>query len=182
MSLSVVADAVVLLGVVLTMWSGWRTGAARMIISTAATVIGIFLAAQGREALVGLISQLFPEADSVLISLVILVGATWILLGLVAWLLGNLVRGVLRTVRLGLVDDTVGAALGLLQGLLIFSAVLFVIQALMISGVLPEQVSDLAKAIQGSQSAGLLRDLVYPFLWSIAGSGLPSELQQILRP
>ncbi|MFZ9404539.1 MAG: CvpA family protein [Candidatus Limnocylindrus sp.] len=182
MNLAVAADAVILFGVVLTTWSGWRTGAARMIVSTLAAVVGIFLAAQGRAPLADLISRLFPDADDVLISLLILVGASWIFLGLLSWLLGNLLRGVLRTIRLGLVDDVFGALLGLLQGLLMFSALLFLLQALTGVSGLPAPLVDVAQAAQGSQGAGLLRDTVFPLLWSLAGASLPSELQQILRP
>jgi uncharacterized membrane protein required for colicin V production len=182
MSLTVAADAVILFGVVLTTWSGWRTGAARMIVSTLAAVAGIFLAAQGRAPLAEAISQLLPDADEVLMSLLILVGASWIFLGLLSWLIGNLLRGVLRTIRLGLVDDLFGAALGLLQGLLIFSLLLFLLQALASVSGLPAPVAEVAQASQESQAAGLLRDTIYPLLWSLAGASLPSELQQILRP
>jgi uncharacterized membrane protein required for colicin V production len=182
MSLTVAADAVILFGVVLTTWSGWRTGAARMIVSTLAAVAGIFLAAQGRAPLAEAISQLLPDADEVLMSLLILVGASWIFLGLLSWLIGNLLRGVLRTIRLGLVDDLFGAALGLLQGLLIFSLLLFLLQALTSVSGLPAPVAEVAQASQESQAAGLLRDTIYPLLWSLAGASLPSELQQILRP
>jgi uncharacterized membrane protein required for colicin V production len=148
-SITVAADAVVLFGMVIAVWSGWRTGAARMIVSTLAAIAGIFLAAQGRGPLASVVSQVLPDADEVLVSLLILVGASWIFLGLLSWVLGNLLRGVLRTIQLGLLDDALGAALGLLQG---------------------------------SQAAGLLRETIYPLLWSLLGAGLPSELQQILRP
>jgi uncharacterized membrane protein required for colicin V production len=147
-SLTVAADAVVLFGMVIAVWSGWRTGAARMIVSTLAAIAGIFLAAQGRGPLASVVSQVLPDADEVLVSLLILVGASWIFLGLLSWVLGNLLRGVLRTIRLGLLDPIV----------------------------------EVAKAAQGSQAAGLLRETIYPLLWSLLSSGLPSELQQILRP
>jgi uncharacterized membrane protein required for colicin V production len=153
-----------------------------MIVSTLAAVAGIFLAAQGRAPLADLISRMLPSADEVLVSLLILVGASWILLGLLSWLIGNLLRGVLRTIRLGLVDDAFGASLGLLQGLLIFSLALFLLQALAGVSGLPAPLVDVAQAAQGSQAAGLLRDTIYPLLWSLAGASLPSELQQILRP
>jgi uncharacterized membrane protein required for colicin V production len=182
MSLAVATDAVILFGVVLATWSGWRTGAARMIVSTLAAIAGIFLAAQGRAPLAEAISQLLPDADEVLMSLLILVAASWIFLGLLSWLIGNLLRGVLRTIRLGLVDDVLGATLGLLQGLLIFSLLLFLLQALVGVSGLPVSVKEVAQAAQGSQAAGLLRDTIYPLLWSLAGASLPSELQQILRP
>jgi len=182
MSLAVATDAVILFGVVLATWSGWRTGAARMIVSTLAAIAGIFLAAQGRAPLAEAISQLVPDADEVLMSLLILVAASWIFLGLLSWLIGNLLRGVLRTIRLGLVDDLLGATLGLLQGLLIFSLLLFLLQALVGVSGLPAPVKEVAQAAQGSQAAGLLRDTIYPLLWSLAGASLPSELQQILRP
>lgn len=182
MSLAVATDAVILFGVVLATWSGWRTGAARMIVSTLAAIAGIFLAAQGRAPLAEAISQLLPDADEVLMSLLILVAASWIFLGLLSWLIGNLLRGVLRTIRLGLVDDVLGATLGLLQGLLIFSLLLFLLQALVGVSGLPAPVKEVAQAAQGSQAAGLLRDTIYPLLWSLAGASLPSELQQILRP
>lgn len=89
MSLAVAVDAVILFGVVLATWSGWRAGAARKIVSTIAAVAGIFLAAQGRGPLAEVISQLLPGADDVLISLLILVGASWVLLGLLSWLIGT---------------------------------------------------------------------------------------------
>ncbi len=47
MSLSVAVDAVVLISAVLGTWWGWGRGASRMIISTLATVAGLFLAARG---------------------------------------------------------------------------------------------------------------------------------------
>jgi uncharacterized membrane protein required for colicin V production len=179
-SLTVAADAVVLFGMVIAVWSGWRTGAARMIVSTLAAIAGIFLAAQG--PLASVVSQVLPDADEVLVSLLILVGASWIFLGLLSWVLGNLLRGVLRTIRLGLLDDTLGAALGLLQGLLIFSVLLALLSALAGVSGLPDPIVEVAKAAQGSQAAGLLRETIYPLLWSLLGAGLPSELQQILRP
>ncbi len=182
MSLAVAVDAVILFGVVLATWSGWRAGAARKIVSTIAAVAGIFLAAQGRGPLAEVISQLLPGADDVLISLLILVGASWVLLGLLSWLIGNLLRGLLHTIRLGLVDDLFGAVLGLVQGLLLFSLVIFVMQALSGLTGLPAPVADVGRAVQESQAAGLLRDAIYPLLWSLAGASLPVELQQILRP
>jgi hypothetical protein len=39
-----------------------------------------------------------------------------------------------------------------------------------------------ADAAAGSQSAAALHALVYPLIWSVAGSTLPTELQQLLRP
>ena len=180
MSLTVAADAVVLFGMVIAVWSGWRTGAARMIVSTLAAIAGVFLAAQGRGPLASVVSQVLP--DEVLVSLLILVGASWIFLGLLSWVLGNLLRGVLRTIQLGLLDDALGAALGLLQGLLIFSVLLALLSALAGVSGLPDPIVEVAKAAQGSQAAGLLRETIYPLLWSLLGAGLPSELQQILRP
>lgn len=182
MSLTVAADAVVLFGMVIAVWSGWRTGAARMIVSTLAAIAGIFLAAQGRGPLAGVVSLVLPDADEVLVSLLILVGASWILLGLLSWVLGNVLRGVLRTIRLGLLDDALGAALGLLQGLLIFSVLLILLNALAGVSGLPDSIVEVAKVAQRSQAAGLLRETIYPLLWSLLGAGLPSELQQILRP
>jgi len=181
-SLSVAADAVVLFGIMIAVWSGWRTGAARMIVSTLAALAGIFLAAQGRGPLASLVSQLFPDANEVVVSLLILVGASWILLGLLSWVLGNVLRGALRAIRLGILDDALGAALGLLQGLLIVSVSLALLNALAGVSGLPAPIVEVAKAVQGSQAAGLLRETIYPLLWSLLGAGLPSELQQILRP
>jgi uncharacterized membrane protein required for colicin V production len=88
----------------------------------------------------------------------------------------------LRTIRLGLLDDALGAALGLLQGLLIFGVLLALLNALVGVSGLPDPIAEVAKAAQGSQAAGLLRETIYPLLWSLLGAGLPSELQQILRP
>jgi len=181
-SLTVAADAVVLFGMVIAVWSGWRTGAARMIVSTLAAIAGIFLAAQGRGPLASVVSQVLPDADEALVSLLILVGASWIFLGLLSWVLGNLLRGALRTIQLGLLDDALGAALGLLQGLLIFSVLLALLSALAGVSGLPDPIVEVAKAAQGSQAAGLMRETIYPLLWSLLGAGLPSELQQILRP
>lgn len=182
MSLTVAADAIVLFGIVIAVWSGWRTGAARMIVSTLAAVAGIFLAAQGRGPLASVISQVLPDADQMVVSLLILVAASWIFLGLLSWILGNVLRGVVRTIRLGLLDDALGAALGLLQGLLTFGVLLILLSALAGVSGLPDLVPEVSKAAQGSQAAGLLRETIYPLLWSLLGAGLPSELQQILRP
>ena len=132
--------------------------------------------------LASVVSQVLPDADEALVSLLILVGASWIFLGLLSWVLGNLLRGALRTIQLGLLDDALGAALGLLQGLLIFSVLLALLSALAGVSGLPDLIVEVAKAAQGSQAAGLLRETIYPLLWSLLGAGLPSELQQILRP
>lgn len=182
MSLAVATDAVVLFGIVIAVWSGWRTGAARMIVSTLAAFAGIFLAAQGRGPLASVVTQVLPDADEVLVSLLILVGASWIFLGLLSWVLGNVLRGALRTIRLGLLDDTLGAALGLLQGLLICSVLLALLYALAGVSGLPEPIIEFATAAKGSQAAGLIRETIYPLLLSLLGAGLPSELQQFLRP
>lgn len=182
MNLALAADAAALIGIVIATWSGWRTGAARMIVSTLAGIIGIFLAAQGRGPLAGVVSQVLPEADEVLVSLLVLAVGSWILLGLFSWVLGNLMRGVLRTLRLGLLDDALGAALGLLQGLLICSVIFFLLNALAGVDGLPEPIAQIASAAERSQAAELVRDAIYPLLWSLLGSGLPVELQQILRP
>jgi ABC-type lipoprotein release transport system permease subunit len=117
------------------------------------------------------------------VSLLILVGAAWILLGIAAWLLGNALRTLLQALRLGLIDSLVGALLGLAQSLLLCSAILFLLEA---TGTFlvpaPEPIRSLALASAASQSAGLLHGIVYPFIWTLIGSSLPSELQQILRP
>ena len=182
MSLSLATDAVALFAIVIATWSGWRTGAARMLVSTLAALLGIFLAAQGRGPLASAVSQVLPEADEVLVSLLILIGASWVFLGLLSWALGNLLRGVLRTIRLGLLDDALGATLGLVQGLLICSVMLILLGLLQGVSGLPQPVADVVNATQASQAAGLLRDSIYPLLWSLLGPGLPGELQQILRP
>ncbi len=183
MSLSVAVDAVVLIAAVLGTWWGWGRGAARMIISTLATVAGLFLAAQGRAPISEVVSALLPDVDARLVSLLILVGAAWIFLGIAAWLLGNALRTLLQALRLGLIDSLVGAVLGLAQALLLCSAILFALEA---TGTFlspaPEPLGSLAVASAASQSAGLLHGIVYPFIWTLIGSSLPSELQQILRP
>jgi hypothetical protein len=96
MSLSVAVDAVVLIAAVLGTWWGWGRGAARMIISTLATVAGLFLAAQGRAPVSAAVSALLPDVDARFVSLLVLVGAAWILLGIAAWLLGNALRTLLQ--------------------------------------------------------------------------------------
>ena len=75
MSLSVAVDAVVLISAVLGTWWGWGRGASRMIISTLATVAGLFLAAQGRAPIAEVVTALLPDVDARLVSLLILVGA-----------------------------------------------------------------------------------------------------------
>ncbi len=182
MSLSVAIDAVVLIVLVLATWSGWRTGASRMIVSTLATVAGIFLAAQGRAPIAAVVSQLFPDVDALLVSLLILFGATWILLGILSWILGRALRALLHTIRLGLLDGALGALLGLVQALVIFSALLFLIEALRGLNGIPAPLSAIAEASIGSQSADIFRVVIYPIVWSLIGSSLPAELQQILRP
>lgn len=183
MSLNVAVDAVVLIAAVLGTWWGWGRGAARMIISTLATVAGLFLAAQGRAPISEVVSALLPDVDARLVSLLILIGAAWIFLGIAAWLLGNALRTLLQALRLGLIDSLVGAVLGLAQALLLCSAILFLLEA---TGTFlvpaPEPLGSLAVASAASQSAGLLHSIVYPFIWTLIGSSLPPELQQILRP
>ena len=183
MSLSVAVDAVILIAAVLGTWWGWGRGAARMIISTLATVTGLFLAAQGRAPISEVVSALLPDVDARLVSLLILVGAAWIFLGIAAWLIGNALRTLLQALRLGLIDSLVGAVLGLAQALLLCSAMLFLLEA---TGTFlapaPEPFGSLAVASAASQSAGLLHAIVYPFIWTLIGSSLPPELQQILRP
>ena len=183
MSLSVAVDAVVLIAAVLgTSW-GWGRGAARMIISTLASVAGIFLAAQGREPVAGLVSTIVPSVDARVVSLVILVGAAWIFLGIAAWLLGQAFRTILRALHLGLIDSLLGALLGLFQALLFCSAILFTLQAIgAFLTPLSGPIGSLVTASAGSQAASLLHSVVYPFAWTLIGSSLPIELQQILRP
>ena len=69
------------------------------------------------------------------------------------------------------------------QALLLCSAILFALEA---TGTFlvpaPEPLGSLAVASAASQSAGLLHGIVYPFIWTLIGSSLPPELQQILRP
>jgi uncharacterized membrane protein required for colicin V production len=183
MSLSVAIDAAVLMVVVLGAWSGWSRGAARMIVSMAATVVGLLLAAYGRAPLADVLTVLIPDIDQTLVSLFILVGGAWIALGIASWVLGNLLRGALQALRLGLFDSLIGALLGAAQSLVIASVALFGLEALRALGSpLPEPIALFADAAVGSQSAAALHALVYPFIWSVAGSTLPTELQQLLRP
>ena len=183
MSLSVAIDATVLIVVVLGVWSGWGRGAARMIVSTAATVIGLVIAAYGRAPLADALATILPDIDQRLVSLVLLVGGAWIALGIASWVLGNLLRGALQALRLGLFDSLIGAVLGAAQSLVIASVALFGLEALRALGLpLPEPIALFADAAVGSQSAAALHALVYPLIWSVAGSTLPTELQQLLRP
>jgi len=183
MSLSIAVDAVVLIAAILGTWWGWGRGAARMIISTLATVAGIFLAAKGRGPVADLVSTLLPEVDARLVSLLILVGAAWIFLGIAAWLLGQALRTLLHALRLGLIDALFGALLGLFQALLLCGALLFTLEAVgTFLTPLPEPLGSLVSASVGSQSASLLHSIVYPFVWTLIGSSLPAELQQFLRP
>lgn len=183
MSLSIAVDAVVLIAAVLGTWWGWGRGAARMIISTLATVAGLFLAAQGRAQISAAVSALLPDVDARLVSLLVLVGVAWILLGIAAWLFGNVLRTLLHALRLGLIDSLVGALLGFAQALLLCSAILFMLEA---TGTLlapaPEPLASLVVASAASQSSVLLHAIVYPFIWMLIGSSLPIELQQLLRP
>lgn len=183
MSLSVAVDAVVLIAAVLGTWWGWGRGASRMIISTLATIAGLFLAAQGRAPIAEVVSALLPDVDARLVSLLILVGAAWILLGIAAWLLGSALRTLLQALRLGLIDSLVGALLGMGQALFLCSAILFFLEAtgdFLVPAL--EPLGSIAVASAASQSAALLQATVYPLVWTLIGSSLPPELQQILRP
>ena len=183
MSLGVAVDAVVLIAAILGIWWGWGRGAARMIISTLATLAGIFLAAQGRGPVADLVSKLLPNVDARLVSLLILVGAAWIFLGIAAWVLGQALRTLLRALRLGLIDSLLGALLGLFQALLLCSGLIFTLEAIGAFLIpVPEPVRSLVVASAASQAASLLHAVAYPFVWTLIGSSLPPELQQILRP
>jgi hypothetical protein len=65
---------------------------------------------------------------------------------------------------------------------LICSVLLALLYALAGVSGLPEPIIEFATAAKGSQAAGLIRETIYPLLLSLLGAGLPSELQQFLRP
>jgi uncharacterized membrane protein required for colicin V production len=183
MTLRVAVDAVVLIVVVIATWSGSRRGAARMIVSTLATIAGIFIAAEGRGPVSEVASRLLPSVDARLISLLILVGAAWIFLSITSWVLGHVLRALLQALHLGPIDTLTGALLGLIQGLSLCTALLFLFEATRaLDLAVPEPLTVVINAVIASQAAEVMRGVVYTVALALIGSSLPTELQQILQP
>jgi len=84
------------------------------------------------------------------------------------------------------IDAALGAAFGAIEAILIISAVIVLFDAyyspdaLAIAGTQAGALKDLAKAFNGSETVHLLRDSTVPFVVTILGPLLPSDLHDVL--
>jgi len=173
--------AVVLL--VLSAWSGGRTGAARSAVSLLALAFGLIISAQGQSAITAFIAQILPGVDPRLIGFGIFVGGMWLLLAIGSYLIGRLLQASLRAIHLGLVDTVLGAVFGVLQASVAIGACIFVLDvAASAHFSLPAPLNDVAHAITGAQSSQAIRGFIYPLAGDLFGGLLPDNIRVLLAP
>jgi uncharacterized membrane protein required for colicin V production len=175
-----VACVAVTVGFVL---SGARTGAARMIVATAALIVGLYVSIIGRGPLVSALAPLVPGVSRVLIELLVLGGGTWIALGLAAWVLGRLLRGVVHAFGFGPADAVVGGLLGAAQAALLLSVLVFLADVAGSSDTpIAGALGSLCAAVRASAAADLLRGTIVATAGSLVAPYVPADLRGLLRP
>jgi len=180
---TLLADLVALVLGLIFAASGWRRGAARTLISTLALLFSIYLSSVGHAFITDQVAALFPTVPPALIDAVVFIGATWILLALVAWLLGRIAQSLLRALGFGLIDSLFGALLGVLQcGLLLACGVFLVDLAQSFAVTLPDVAGTAAAGIRDSASASIVRSAIFPLVDQFFGASLPDALRAILTP
>jgi uncharacterized membrane protein required for colicin V production len=180
---ALLADLVALVLCFIFAANGWRRGAARTLISTLALLASIYLSSVGHVFITEKVAQLFPTIPTALIDAVVFIGATWLLLALVAWLLGRIAQSLLRALGLGLIDSLFGALLGLFQcGLLLACGVFLVDLAQSFAVTLPDVAGTAAVGIRDSASASIVRSALFPLVDQFFGASLPDAIRAILTP
>ncbi|NBO51816.1 MAG: CvpA family protein [bacterium] len=183
MNATILVDLVVVVLLVIAAWSGGRTGAARSAVSFAALVAGLYISAQGQGVFTQLIAQLVPSLDSRVVAVGIFIGGAWLVLAVVSYLLGRLLQATLRALHLGPLDTALGAIFGVVQWVAILTAILFLCDATVGSGLsLPEPFQSVITAISSAQSSEVIRGLTYPIADTLVGGLLPEGLRALLRP
>ena len=183
MSPSLFVDALSVAIVALLAVNGWRSGAARMAISTIALVAGVALAIVGRGPVVSALVAILPGVSPALLGLIVLCGGAWFFLALVSWLLGRTLRALLHAFGFGVIDAVVGALLGAAQAALLLSALVFLADAAVSThAALPELISAASAAVHGSTAAGVARSTLFPVLGGVVAPFIPADLRALLNP
>lgn len=182
MTPSLIADVAFLAILVLAAFRGWRVGAVRTLVGIAAALLGVYLAAVGRGPLTALISTALPAVDPLLIGAFAVVGGAWLFIWIGSWLLGATLRALLRMVRLGALDTLLGGLLGLVQGVLVVGALVFVADAVQSFGGTVGAVASVSTAISTSTAATLARSDLFPLIETLIGGWLPEALRNLLLP
>lgn len=183
MNATFIADLVALVICLIFAASGWRRGAARTLISSLALLFSIYLSSLGHAFITNQVAAIFPTVPPAIIDAVVFIGATWILLAVVAWLLGKIAQSLLRALGFGLIDSLIGALLGVLQcGILLACGVVLVDLVQNFAVTLPDVAGTAASAFRDSASASIVRSAVFPLVDQFFGAGFPDALRAILTP
>jgi membrane protein required for colicin V production len=113
-------DIVIIIGLVISVFSGIQQGLVRIAFSLAGGIIGVVLAGRYSDALAEKLSFISDPGIAGIVAFVIIIIATMI----VAAILGMIVKKIVHAVLLGFVDKLGGAVVGLLMGAIFIGAIL----------------------------------------------------------
>ena len=113
-------DIVIIVGLVISVFSGIQQGLVRIAFSLAGGIIGVVLAGRYSDALAEKLSFISDPSIAGIVAFVIIIIATMI----VATILGVIVKKIVHAILLGFVDKLGGAVIGLLAGAIFIGALL----------------------------------------------------------
>lgn len=134
-------DIVIIVSVLLSAFFGWRNGVIRWAITLAGAVIGIVVAGRTYESF----SSAFSFTDNETFRSVAAYAVVFLAFLIAAWIVARMVKGVMKVLLLGWVDNVAGLVIGAVVGLLGAATLISLM------GILPSE--SLRDAVVGSSLA-----------------------------
>ena len=116
-------DLITLIVVIFGLFRGYTTGGIRQILSFAGIFIALIIAARSTESLGGMLAERWGLSEA--LAPVVAFALVFFVIQLVAYGVARLLKSALKAVKLGALDNVLGAGIGGFKALLVVSLVLF---------------------------------------------------------